>query len=131
MSKFTWDTAYPVLFRVRGVVRHGDKRGVQLGYPTANVWIHQNIPDGVYASLIRVRDTWYTSETFIGAAKTFNKTQRLLETHIFDFNKTIYGEWVSVYLLKRLRGNKKFNSVPKLLQAMRADEKNARAFFHD
>lgn len=122
---------YPApLYRVRGIVRHGDKRGAKLGYPTANVWIHQDARDGVYASRIRVRGVWYPSVTFIGAAKTFGRKQRLLETHIFDFQKTIYGEWVSVRVFKRLRGNKKFDSVQDLMQAMHADCEQARAYFH-
>jgi riboflavin kinase/FMN adenylyltransferase len=114
---------------LRGIVRHGDKRGKKLGYPTANVWMHQDTRDGVYVSLIRVRDVWYPSMTFIGAAKTFGKKQRLLETHIFDFDMQIYGEWVSVQLHKYVRGNKKFDSVTELLRAMKKDEQQARAYF--
>jgi len=114
---------------VRGIVRHGDKRGAALGYPTANVRLHQNVHDGVYVSLVSVRGKWHPSVTFIGAAKTFNKTQRILETHIFDFTSQIYGEWVSVRLLRRLRGNKKFHSVQQLLRAMRDDERRARKYF--
>lgn len=119
----------PTLGNVRGIVRHGDKRGKKLGYPTANVWIHQDLRDGVYVSLIRVRNLWYPSVTFIGAAKTFGKKQRLLETHVFDFRKQIYGEWVSVRLLKHLRGNKKFDSVQELLRTMQKDEQQARNYF--
>ena len=123
------DAAVEQRYTVRGIVRHGDRRGKKLGYPTANVWIHQDIRDGVYTSMIRVRGIWHPSVTFIGAAKTFNKKQRLLESHIFDFQKTIYGEWVSVRLFTHIRGNKKFDSVEDLLQAMRSDCRAARSYF--
>ncbi len=120
-----------VLATVRGIVRHGDGRGRKLGYPTANIFIHQPLRDGVYISFATWRGHTYPSITFIGAAKTFHKRQRWLETHFLDFNTDIYSEWVSVRLLAYLRGNKRFDSVADLIQAMRKDESHARAYFNN
>ncbi|MBI2411025.1 MAG: riboflavin kinase [Candidatus Kerfeldbacteria bacterium] len=114
---------------IRGIVRHGDGRGKPLGFPTANMRLHQPIPEGIYCAYATIDKRRYSAITFIGAAKTFHKTKRQAETYILDFDKNIYGKWLRVMLLKKLRGNKKFHSVQALIRAMRLDEKQARIFF--
>lgn len=114
----------------RGIVRHGDGRGKQLGYPTANIHLHRpDVREGVYFGLTTLQGQTYPSIIFIGAAKTFNAKQRWLETHLLDFNKNIYGQRVSVRLFTYVRGNRKFDSIADLVQAMRKDERKARAYF--
>lgn len=112
-----------------GKVVHGDRRGKKLGFPTANMRYHHQADDGVYISLAKVGDEWHEALTFIGAAKTFGNTQRRAETWILDFNRNLYGQWISVRLLKYTRGNKKFVSVDALIDAIRNDEKQARRYF--
>ena len=117
------------LYTLNGIVQHGNKRGKEMGFPTINLQTELNSTDGLYLSQTLVQNTWYNSLTFIGVAKTFNAKDYLAETFILDFNKDIYGESVTVTILKKLRGNVKFASVPELVEQMKLDEKAARKFF--
>jgi len=117
------------LYTLNGVVKDGKKRGKPLGFPTINFQTEHRIGEGVYFSQTHYRNAWYNSLTFIGPAKTFNATDYLAETYILDFEKDIYGENVTVILLKKLRGNIQFPSVPELVEQMKQDEKEARAYF--
>ncbi len=117
------------LYTLNGIVQHGNKRGKEMGFPTINLQTELNSTDGLYLSQTLVQNTWYNSLTFIGVAKTFNAKDYLAETFILDFNKDIYGESVTVTILKKLRGNVKFASVPELVEQMKLDEKAAREFF--
>jgi len=65
----------------------------------------------------------------VGAAQTFAEKKRFIETYILDFNKNIYGQWLTVILLKKIRNNKKFKNKQTLLAAMQNDRKKARKFF--
>ena len=117
------------LYTLNGTVQHGQKRGKQLGFPTVNFQIEQHITEGVYLSRTLYNGSWYNSLTFIGAAKTFNATEYLVETYILDFDKDIYDEPVVVTILKKLRGNIKFPVVDELVKQMKKDEEEAREFF--
>jgi riboflavin kinase/FMN adenylyltransferase len=114
---------------LNGTVQDGNKRGKELGFPTINFPTEQFIDEGVYLSRTLFQNTWFNSLTFIGAAKTFDEKDYLAETYILDFNKDIYGETVTVTILKKLRGNTKFPSVIELIDQMKQDEKDAREFF--
>ncbi len=114
---------------LRGKVRQGDHLGRTLGYPTANIRLHNTtVRDGVYISETRLGDSWYPSATFIGAAKTFGQTKRLAESHLFDQQIDMYGRWISIRLLEFIRENKKFPSTNALVAAMRKDEAIARKY---
>lgn len=108
--------------KIWGKVRIHNQRGKTLGFPTANINLHLDIPEGIYISKTRVNGKEYKSITFIGEAKTFNEKRFHAETYILDFNKNIYGKWISVRLLKKIRGNKKFNSAKELIDQMKKDE---------
>lgn len=112
-----------------GKVRKGQQRGRQLGFPTANIMLHKQIPEGIYVSLTKVKSKQYQSITFIGAAKTFGQIEILAETYILSFNKNIYGQWVTVHLLKKLRANQKFENADTLVKQMKKDEEEARKYF--
>lgn len=118
-----------MLFSIRGKVKTGAKRGKSLGFPTANISLHQKIPEGIYASTVRIENQTYFAASFIGAPKTFNQTDVKLESYILDFNKDIYGKWISVKLYKKLRVNKKFESAEMLIQQMKEDVVQTRTFF--
>lgn len=117
------------MYKFWGKVRTENKRGKDLGFPTANVNLSKSIPEGIYISLSKVDSKKCKSLTFIGTAKTFKETRFHSETYILDFKKNIYGKWISIELLKKIRGNKKFNSASDLVNQMKKDEKEARAFF--
>lgn len=118
-----------MIYKFWGKVKEHNKRGKSLGFPTANISLHKNIPEGIYISKIKIDGQEYRSLTFIGIAKTFNEKKFHAETYILDFNQNIYGKWITVLLLKRIRGNKKFKSAEKLIGQMKKDENIARKFF--
>lgn len=113
-----------------GKVRRHNQRGKKLGFPTANINLHKPIPDGIYISKTKLENRTYPSVTFIGMAKTFGEIRFHVETYILDFNQNLYGKWITVELLKKIRENKKFNSADELIKQMREDEKIAREYFN-
>lgn len=109
-----------------GKVRTHNKRGKKLGFPTANIDLSKNIPEGIYISKTRFSGKEYKSLTFIGIAKTFGEKKFHSETYILDFKQDIYDKWISVNLLKKIRNNQKFESAKELVEQMKKDEKIAR-----
>lgn len=99
-----------------------------MGFPTANINLTKNIPEGIYISRTKMGNDFYNSLTFIGTAKTFNEKNFHAETYILDFDEDIYGKWISIKLLKKIRENKKFNSAQELVEQMKKDEQEAREF---
>lgn len=117
-------------YRMSGKVVMGDKQGRTLGFPTANVDIRrrQSAVMGVFA--VRVtglpggpRD----AVANVGTRPTFGGTKPKLEVHIFDFDQAIYGQYIHVDFIARLRGEKKFAAVNELVAQMRLDADNARS----
>lgn len=117
------------MYSIRGKVRKHNQRGRKLGFPTANINLTRKIPEGIYVSITKISEKWRQSITFIGIAKTFNEKKFHAETYILDFNKNIYGKWISIKILKKIRGNKKFKSVTELIKQMKKDEQATRNFF--
>lgn len=117
------------MYKFWGKVRKANLRGRKLGFPTANVNLSKNIPEGIYISKIKLDKKYHQSLTFIGKAKTFNEKKVYAETYILDFNQNIYGKWITITILKKIRGNTKFNSVDKLIAQMKKDEQIARKYF--
>lgn len=114
---------------LRGKVRKHNQRGRKLGFPTANINLRKNIPEGIYISQTKIKDKKYPSLTFIGSAKTFNEKSFHAETYILDFNHNIYDRWISVELVKKIRDNKKFDFPNELIEQMKKDEQIARGYF--
>ena len=119
--------------RIEGRVLHGDKRGRELGFPTANVGLgalHQP-RFGVYAVLVDVLDgphagRWRGAAN-LGERPTFGVNAPNLEVYLLDFDGDLYGAAVSVALVGFLRPELKFDSVPALVAQMRRDVADARA----
>lgn len=99
-----------------------------MGFPTANINLNKAIPEGIYISQAKLGKSISPALTFIGKAETFNEKIFQSETYILDFKKDIYGKWLSIKLLKKIRENKKFKSPQELIAQMKKDEKEARAF---
>lgn len=112
-----------------GKVTAGKKRGNSLGFPTANINLHKNIPEGIYISLAIVNKRPHPALTFIGNPKTFRENDVKAETHFLKFKKNIYGTWISVRLLKKIRENQNFKSSQHLVKQMEKDKQNAQEFF--
>jgi len=117
------------MYKFWGKVRIHNRRGRKLGFPTANINLSKKIPEGIYVSKTKLNKTWHQSVTFVGAAKTFNEKRYKAETYILDFNQNIYGKWISVHLIKKIRANKKFSSAEKLIAQMKKDEQITREYF--
>ena len=117
------------IYKFKGKVRKGAKRGKLLGFPTANVALHQEIPEGIYASTVVFNGKQYIAATFIGAPKTFESIGYKAESYILDFNQDLYGKWISVKLFKKIRDNKKFNNPKELVAQMKKDVQLVRLFF--
>ncbi len=103
-----------------GTVVKGYGRGKQLGYPTANIVLLNKkklVPRiGIYAVQIEVEGKWYRGMMSIGHNPTFGDAHiRTIEVNIFDFDKDIYDETVTVCTIQRTRSEKKFNSVDELI----------------
>ena len=120
-------------FAVRGVVVEGDRRGRELGYPTANVPIDpaEAAPaDGVYAGRLRRLDdgSTYPAAISVGTNPTFDgHRERRVESYVLDRDDLeLYGVEVEVSFLERLRGMVAFDSVEELLAAMTSDVEAAR-----
>ncbi len=113
---------------VRGTVEHGDKRGRELGFPTANLVIPDEIQlpaDGIYAGWFERPDGSITATAMsLGHRPTFYDRPQgapLLECNLLDFSGDLYGEAVKVRFVQRLRGEVRFESVEGLVAQMRAD----------
>ncbi len=115
-------------FSVLGSVEHGDHRGHELGFPTANVNPHNEAlpPDGVYAVRIRLGGDRLAGVVNIGFRPTFAGTTHRLEVHIFEFDRSLYGEPVELEFVRKLRDERKFASMNELKAQIVADVAAAR-----
>lgn len=115
---------------VEGKVILGDQRGRQLGFPTANLEIDSEvlIPQrGVYAAKVKVGDRLFDGVVNIGVKPTFGELALSVEVHILEFAQVIYGEWVTLFLLRKLRNESKFSSVGDLVKQINQDIEAAKA----
>lgn len=118
-------------FFTEGQVVRGYQRGRKLGVPTANLGIQNSIilKSGVYATLVELDGQRYPSVTNIGNNPTFSNLQRTIESHILDFDRDIYGHQLKLHFLKRLRDEKKFDSLSDLKAAISLDIQQTKDFF--
>ncbi|MEX0993649.1 MAG: bifunctional riboflavin kinase/FAD synthetase [Solirubrobacterales bacterium] len=112
-------------FALEGEVVSGDKRGRELGVPTANIAAAQDLvmpAAGVYAGIVRARGRDVPSAINIGVRPTFGSGGELVvEAHLIDFDADLYGETLRVSFLERLREELKFDSADELVAQMRRD----------
>ena len=117
---------------VRGTVQHGDKRGRDLGFPTANVAVPDDVllpADGIYAGWFERADgTVHATAMSLGRRPTFYSDAHLslLECYLLDFDGHLYDERVKVRFVQRLRGEVKFDSIDALVEQMAKDVDEAR-----
>ncbi|CAN7572924.1 bifunctional riboflavin kinase/FAD synthetase [Bosea sp. LjRoot237] len=113
---------------VRGEVAHGDKRGRDLGYPTANMHLARDcrLRFGIYAVRMRIDGVWRDGVASFGSRPTFDDGAPRLETFVFDFSGDLYGKTVDVAFVAWLRGEAKFDSLEALIAQMDADSASAR-----
>lgn len=119
------------MFKLKGIVQHGKKRGKNLGFPTANFTIDPNTPRGIFISQTTYQNKTYQSITFIGTADTFDEKDFVAETYILNFDQDIYRQEIEVNILKKLRDSKKFDSEQELITQMKKDEEQVEKFFRE
>ncbi len=110
-------------YYIEGVVVEGEKRGRKLGFPTVNLDTEWEIlpRPGVYATYVKLSDGFHGSITNVGVRPTFEESKLTVETHIFDFGDDLYGEEIRVNFVERLRDEKRFESVDKLVEQINHD----------
>jgi len=119
-------------FAIEGAVIHGDKRGRELGWPTANLELGNYLRPkyGIYAVRIRLDDeSEHVGVASLGIRPTFDPPQELLEAVLFDFDGDLYDRTIEVSLHQYLRPEMKFDDLPSLKSQMDRDADRARAFF--
>lgn len=119
-------------FVLSGRVAHGDKRGRIIGFPTANIYLHRKaVPIlGVYVVQVHGLDAKSVKGVAnVGNRPTVGGVRSLLEVHLFDFDDDIYGKHVDVEFIKKLRDEKKFDSVELLKEQIMQDAEEARKYF--
>lgn len=117
---------------VDGLVVHGLQRGRILGFPTANVDTENELipPHGVYATLVTLDGVVYPSVTNIGVRPTFHQPSAIvIETHLLDVDRDLYGQRLRVSFLQRIRDERTFDGVEALKGQIAADCQRARALF--
>jgi len=116
-------------WQVDGTVQHGDKRGRELGFPTANLALPEGtaLAHGIYAVRVRVDGRLHDGVASYGRRPTFDDGLPLFEVHLFDFAGDLYGRPVTASLVAHLRPEEKFASVEALVRQMDRDCADARA----
>ncbi len=118
-------------YSLAGKVVEGEQRGRTIGIPTANlaVWSEQIVPaNGVYATWAVLGDETFMAATNIGYRPTFSGDAVTVEAHLLDFNRDIYGEVLELRFEKRLRAERKFDSLDELIAQIKADIAETRRF---
>ena len=113
-------------FSLQGKVVSGDRRGLELGFPTANLEVDpkQALPaDGVYATWACFDDNTHQSVTNIGRRPTFDGHERTVETYIINYGGDLYGRQLRIDIVERLRSEHRFNTVEELKKQMAEDVK--------
>ena len=118
-------------FTVRGRVIMGEQRGRTLGFPTANLHLRDRLllpADGVYAVRVTVDDAGeeLPGVLNLGIRPTFGERRRTFEVFLLDFAGDLYGRWLRVHLIERLRGERAFAGPEALRAAIAADVARAR-----
>lgn len=117
-------------YSICGRVIHGEKNGRKFGFPTANVLLKRLVSPvaGVYAVSINIAEKHYYGVANIGCRPTLDGVRQQLEVHIFDFDDDLYGQQIEVVMLKKIRAEKKFESIEALKEQIHKDSEQARLY---
>ncbi|MCL2888761.1 MAG: riboflavin biosynthesis protein RibF [Elusimicrobia bacterium] len=118
-------------YSVGGTVIEGKKLGRKLGFPTANMdtGFYKVLPRGIFATEVLVGKEKFKGVVNVGFRPTVNPIYGdvpLVEVHILDFNRDIYGQIIRINFVSKIRGEKKFKSLPALVRQIREDARAAR-----
>ena len=119
-------------FSLTGIVKKFSGHGRQFGYPTANIEVDMDAPEGVFAGFAHLEGKQLPALIFIGVPETVGDTLKRAEAHILDFaDRDLYGSKIRMEVVQKLRNNRKFENISELIEAMRQDEKKGRTFFEE
>ncbi len=115
-------------YSIIGRVFHGDKRGRQLGFPTANVLLKRRVSplSGVFAVMVNTNTGQFKGVANIGERPTVNGIRQQLEVHLFDFDASLYGQCIEVIVKKKIRPVKRFENLAALTEQIKQDSEQAK-----
>jgi len=110
-------------FSFKGKVITGYSKGKDIGFPTANLYLLNNIiiKEGVYGCWVKYGDEFYKGTLSIGNCPTFDNIEHKIEVHIIGFDKIIYGEIIEIFPMIRIREQKKFKNIDELKEVIKKD----------
>ena len=117
-------------YAMHGKVIRGEGLGRKLGFPTANMRVHRRVTplDGIFAVRVRgIGARALPGVASLGTRPTVGGGEVLLEAHLFDFDADLYGRWLAVEFVQRLREERKFESLDAMVVQMHIDAGQARA----
>lgn len=120
-------------YQITGRVMRGDQRGRQIGFPTANIGLHRRVSplSGVYAVWVEdEQGQRYRAVANVGTRPTVCGLKRYLEVHLFDFSREIYGVYLTVSFMEKIREEKKFASLVALKEQIQQDCEEAKKYFN-
>jgi riboflavin kinase/FMN adenylyltransferase len=120
-------------YYIDGTIVRGDQRGRTLGFPTANLCTENELlpPNGVYATTAQIGAVVHPSVTNVGTRPTVDDSGRtVIETHIFNLDRDLYGQSIRVGFVQRLRDERAFESLELLRAQIDADCQRARVLFN-
>ena len=120
---------------IQSEVIHGDKRGREIGYPTANMHFGDTLvpSHGVYAVRVQIEgsEEWLNGAANIGIRPMFETAMPMLETYIFDFDGDLYGKQLKIKPVQKLRDEMKFDDLDALVAQIKEDCKIAKNILHN
>jgi riboflavin kinase/FMN adenylyltransferase len=119
-------------YSIEGSVVHGQHRGRDLGFATANLCSENELipPHGVYVTTATLHGVAYPAVTNIGSRPTFEASEEtVIETHVLDFDKDLYGARMSLGFVQRLRDEKRFENINALKKQIEMDRDQGRRLF--
>jgi riboflavin kinase / FMN adenylyltransferase len=119
-------------YTIEGTVVPGDRRGRQIGFPTANLDTPNELvpPNGVYATLLMLDGVIHPAVTNVGVRPTFGDTYAaVVETHVLDLDGDLYGRHVRLAFVQRMRDERAFDGVAALREQIENDCRHARVLF--
>lgn len=121
-----------MLFKLSGVTKPFKGNGRKLGYPTANIDVDANTPEGQFLGTVEFNGDTYNATIFVGVPVTMGDTIKRAEAHILDFeDRDLYSTDMTFYVEHRLRDNRFFDFEELLIKQMRQDETEARKYFKE
>ena len=119
-------------YSIEGTVIRGKSRGRDLGFPTANITTPNELPpkEGVYAVSVLVEGHEYKAAANIGSNPTFDEAETSFEAHILDFDGDLYGKFLKIKFIKRVRDEVRFKSVEELTEQIAKDVERVRSVLY-